>query len=74
MAKTLSNNTVDTLIEEVLKYNKTLYSFTTEKYRIDITPKKLDDLDIEYPGIKKFAITIRDATFAARKKKIKEKR
>ena len=74
MAKTLSNDAIDKLIEEALKCNRTLYSFETQKYRIDIMPKKLDDLDIEYPGIKKFAITIRDATFAARKKKIKEKR
>lgn len=72
MTKTISNDALDILVEEVLKYNRTLYSFETEKYRIDILPKKLDDLDIEYPGIKKFTITIRDAYFVARKNKLEK--
>lgn len=68
------HNGIDEFVDDVLKCNKSLYSFETDKYRIDIAPKKLDDCNADYPGIKKLTITIRDATFAARKKKNNNKK
>lgn len=72
---TTTHHLIDYLIEEFLKSKSSSYIIETENYRLDISKKNIKLTDtFEYSPLEQIIITVRDATFITRRKKLEKLR
>lgn len=72
---TTTHHLIDYLIEEFLKSKSSSYIIETENYRLDISKKNIELTDtFEYSPLEQIIITVRDATFITRRKKLEKLR